>query len=237
MDPLSRMVFVNAAGVAGLPEIGDAYEGGYYGGLISHTADGNATHALIIAPKASGAGGEYYGGAGLKQLQNNSTSYGNNSWYDGAYNCAQVPEANSALITFTNALTIGGYTDWYLPAVAEMQILYYNLKSTTTNNVTNSGSNDYSVPKRTSNYTTTDPAMVSVAAFQYPSGAEAFYGGTNVPTTDKSRFTASHWTSTERTGAAAWYIKTSDQHGALDSTDKNITIRTLSFCAIRRVAL
>jgi hypothetical protein len=46
-----------AAGAAindtGEPSIGDAYGGGYFAGYISHTADGVATHRLIVAPAAT----------------------------------------------------------------------------------------------------------------------------------------------------------------------------------------
>ena len=37
--------------------IGEAFGGGYFAGYISHTADGNPTHALIVAPRATGATG------------------------------------------------------------------------------------------------------------------------------------------------------------------------------------
>jgi hypothetical protein len=51
-----------AAGNQGivLPAIGAAYEGGFFAGTISHTADGVATHALIVAPAATGASGTGY---------------------------------------------------------------------------------------------------------------------------------------------------------------------------------
>jgi hypothetical protein len=40
--------------------IGEAWGGGYFAGYISHTADGNPTHALIVAPRATGATGTGY---------------------------------------------------------------------------------------------------------------------------------------------------------------------------------
>ena len=40
--------------------IGEPFGGGYFAGYISHTADGNATHALIVAPRATGATGSGY---------------------------------------------------------------------------------------------------------------------------------------------------------------------------------
>jgi hypothetical protein len=33
-------------------KVGEAYGGGFFAGYISHTADGNPTHALIVAPRA-----------------------------------------------------------------------------------------------------------------------------------------------------------------------------------------
>jgi hypothetical protein len=38
-------------------KVGEAYGGGFFAGYISHTADGNPTHALIVAPRATGATG------------------------------------------------------------------------------------------------------------------------------------------------------------------------------------
>jgi hypothetical protein len=39
--------------------IGEPFGGGYFAGYISHTADGNPTHALIVAPRATGATGNW----------------------------------------------------------------------------------------------------------------------------------------------------------------------------------
>jgi hypothetical protein len=33
--------------------IGEPWGGGYFAGYISHTADGNPTHALIVAPRSA----------------------------------------------------------------------------------------------------------------------------------------------------------------------------------------
>jgi hypothetical protein len=43
----------SAEGGVVLPSIGDAFGGGFYGGLYSATQDGNATHALVVAPKST----------------------------------------------------------------------------------------------------------------------------------------------------------------------------------------
>jgi hypothetical protein len=40
--------------------IGEPFGGGFFAGYISHTADGNPTHALIVAPRETGATGSGY---------------------------------------------------------------------------------------------------------------------------------------------------------------------------------
>lgn len=77
---------------------------------------------------------------------------------------------------FCANLTIGGYTDWYMPAVRELEICYYNLKPTTDSNNTQYGINTYAVPQRTSSYTASVPGQTSAAAFQV-GNSEAFNSG------------------------------------------------------------
>lgn len=179
-----------AAGNSGivLPAIGDAFEGGFFAGLISHTANGVATHALIVAPAASGYNGE----APLQWKTGNTTTAGTTSSFDGAANSANMNDASHPAAQYCEGLSIGGFTDWYLPARYELDIAYENLKPTTTSNNTSWGINDYSVPKRTVNRSAGTPAQTSVAAFQ-SGGAEDFVAG-------------SHWSSTESSTFTAWML-------------------------------
>jgi len=183
-------MFMGAAGAAGaeLFEIGGFYEGGYFAGYISYTANGVPTHALIVAPAASG----YNGGAPLQWKTTNTSSPGTSSVYDGAANTANMADANHPAANYCAGLSIGGYSDWYLPARYELEIAYYNLKPTTITNSTSFGSNTYAVPLRESNYTAGDPAQTSVAAFQ-TGGAEAFESGF-------------HRSSTESSSTEAWIL-------------------------------
>jgi hypothetical protein len=147
--------------------IGDAYEGGYYAGQIGVSSV--ATHYLVIAPKSSGQS--------TKQWKNAATDTPNaNSDINGEQNTADmVADGNSTVYPaahFCNDLTIGGYTDWYMPAKNELEVCYYNLKPNTTGNNTNSGINPNAVPARASNYSAV-PTQTSVAAFQ-SGGAQAF---------------------------------------------------------------
>jgi hypothetical protein len=177
------------SGVA-LPEIGDAFQGGFYAGLISHTADGVATHALIVAPAATGASGSGYTiTTNLSWKTTTTASSGATSVFDGASNTAALTGGVHPAADFCTALTINGFSDWYLPARAELDIAYFNLKPTTGTNFS-SDLNDYSVPKRTTAYTSSDPGQTSVTAFQQ-FGGEDFSPDT-------------HWSSTEATDTNAW---------------------------------
>ena len=184
MAPLftgNKLGFGRSAEVAGiiLPAIGSAYEGGFFAGTISHTANGVATHALIVAPAATGATGTNYTLTTMKEWKtSNTTTAGTTSTYDGAANQAAIVTAGIAAhpaAEFCENLSIGGYTDWYLPAPLELEIIYFNLKPTTDTNDTLYGANAYSVPARGSNHTSGDPAQTTVTAFQ-TGNSEAFPG-------------------------------------------------------------
>jgi len=164
---------MQAKGAANWPEqplvIGQAYAGGFYAGQIG--VGGVATHNLVIAPVASGENAS-------KQYKNATTAVpGADSVIDGPQNTADmVADGDSTVYPaahFCNDASIGGFTDWYMPAKNELEICYYNLKPTTTANNTPSGTNTNAVPSRGSNYTAGTPAQTSAADFQ-STGAEDF---------------------------------------------------------------
>ena len=159
--------------------IGDSYQGGFFAGYISHTANSIATHGLIVAPAASG----YNGGTELQWKTAGTTTAGTTSTFNGAINSANMNNFSHAAGRYCEELTIGGYSDWSLPASLELDIAYQNLKPTTASNNTLSGINAYAVPARASNRIAGTPTQTSVAAFQ-SGGAEAFVAGF-------------HWSSTE----------------------------------------
>jgi hypothetical protein len=157
--------------------IGEAFGGGYFAGYISHTADGNPTHALIVAPAATGATGTGYTlTTSLAWKSAGTTTAGATSVFDGATNTAAMVTAgidDHPAAKFCTNLTIGGFTDWYLPAPRELDIAYFNLKPTTDQNLTTVGANSYAVPFRSLNYTTAFPAQTAIALFQ-STGLQAF---------------------------------------------------------------
>jgi len=217
LAPIISMLGFGGGGTGlsiGTPEalptvIGEEALGGYFAGFISHTADGNATHGLIVAPAATG----YNGKSTLQWKTSQTSTSGTSSEYDGAANTANMADASHPAANYCAGLSIGGYSDWYLPARYELEIAYYNLKPTTDSNNTGFGTNAYSVPARGSNYTAGDPAQTSVAAFQ-SGGAEDFVAG-------------NHWSSTEDSSTNAWNLLFSN--GGQLNIDKTFSIYVRAF--------
>lgn len=144
------------------PTIGQSYGGGYYAGKISTTGDGVATHYLIVCPKASGTGQYSYSTAG--------GSGDPTSIIDGPTNSSTMNNASHPAAQFCEGLTIGGYSDWYLPARNELMVIFYNLKPDTTASYGNSA-NPYAVPPMGA-FSTGNPSRTSVSIFQ-AGGSEA----------------------------------------------------------------
>ena len=210
----------NVGGGIILPAIGGALEGGFFAGTISHTADGVATHALIVAPAATGASGTGYTITTMLQWKTSgTTTAGTTSNFNGSANSANMNDADHPAAQFCEGLSIGGYTDWYLPARYELDIAYYNLKPDTTSNDTAFGTNPYSVPARGSNYTSGTPAQTTVTAFQ-TGNSEAFVN-------------VHHWSSTEFSSSNAWR-PTFDDGSQGSNVGKTAAIRVRAF---RKVAL
>ena len=205
-----------------VPAIGEAFGGGFFAGYISHTANGVPTHALIVAPRATGASGTGYTLTTQYEWKPAGTAtVGTTSTFNGRANTDAMITEGIALhpaAQFCTQLSIGGFTDWYLPSRLELEIAYANLKPTTDSNSTSYGINAYSVPARASNYTAGTPPRTSVAAFQ-STGAQPFVD-------------SAHWSSTESTSANAFYLmfNNGDQLAASKNLFNSFRVR-----AFRRV--
>lgn len=201
--------------------IGEEFGGGYFAGYISHTADDNPTHALIVAPRATGATGTGYTlTTNLAWKTANTTTAGTTSPFDGAANTAAMVTAGIAdhpAANFCVGLSIGGFTDWYLPARYELDIAYFNLKPDTQANNTNWGSNIYSVPQRNSNYSAAYPAQTTVTAFN--TSAEAFTANL-------------HWSSLASSATSGWAVSLSTGNQGVNNKTVISSVR-----AFRRIAL
>jgi hypothetical protein len=191
--------------------IGQAFGGGYYAGQIGVSSV--ATHYIIVGPVASAEN------ASKQWKTTNTSTAGTSSVIDGPTNSSNMNNASHPAAQFCEGLTIGGFSDWYLPAKNELEVCYYNLKPSTQLNNTSSGINANAVPARASNYTSGTPAQTSAANFITSTGAEAFAE-------------LYYWSSTEdsATGARNQYFWS----GLQDYNVKNDYSRVR---AIRRVAV
>ena len=161
---------------------GAAYQGGFFAGKI---VVGGSTYALVVAPKASGEN------TSKQWKTSNDTTAGTLSLNDGLSNSNAMNNASHPAAQFCRALTIGGYSDWYLPSRDELEIVYRNCKPDSTANNTSSGANSNSLPIGAA-YTASNPTT-SVSAAYVTGGAEDFSTGTY------------YWSSTEYAATYAWF--------------------------------
>ena len=165
--------------------IGQSYGGGYYAGQISTTANSVATHYLIVAPAELSDVWQI-------QYKTSNSSDGTTSRIDGPGNSTAMNNASHPAAQYCKALNIGGYTDWYLPAIDELEICYYNLKPNAANSMVNGsvGTNAHSVPSRASTYYTEFvPGATTAAVYQW-GGAQRFTVGDYWSSTELSQFVA-----------------------------------------------
>jgi hypothetical protein len=192
--------------------IGSALGGGFLAGQISTAGNGVADYNLIIGPVSSAENSS-------KQWKIlNTTTAGTTSVINGPANSSAMNNVTHPAAQFCEGLTIGGFSDWYMPAKNELEVCYYNLKPDTTNNSTSSGTNTNAVPSRGSNYTAGTPSQTLATDFQ-AGGTEAFG-------------IADYWSSTEFSSQYAWGQSTNN--GSQQTITKNYYNRVR---AIRRVAV
>jgi hypothetical protein len=175
MPRLSSITSRNLTGIGVLApiKIGAAYGGGYFAGRF--TMDGGVTtYKLIVAPKAYET---------TRQIKTTFTGTGNiTTVIDGFARSNEMNTAEYPAASYCRGLNIAGYTDWYLPARDELEILYRNLKNTTTDNSPGTydgkeyGTNTNSIPVGTA-YTSSDPSQTQIELFKHPTGSEAFAVG------------------------------------------------------------
>jgi hypothetical protein len=211
MSGIQQMLTGGTYKPAGPTTIGQAFGGGFYAGKIAVSGGDVATHYLIVAPKSTGEASRTWNVYGVSNF---------GSDIDGPTNTTLIAAAGSAAATFCKNLTIGGYTDWYLPAMNELEVLYYFLKPTTTSNNTSKGSNANAVSPEpiSTDYTSGSPAQTSA-------GIGFRTGETNAFTTS-----GDYWTSTGFSSSVARAQSFSD--GTQNLTNRNNSLNTR---AVRRI--
>ena len=170
------------------PSIGQAFGGGFFAGQISTAGNSIADFNLVVGPLASAQ-------STLQWKTTNTSTAGTSSDIAGPTNSANMNDATHPCAQFCEGLSIGGFSDWYMPAKNELEVCYFNLKPSTDANVVAGGGgiNPNAVPARASPYWVIGlPAQTAAANFQ-TGNAEAFAISGGSPNA------GTYWCSTEYT--------------------------------------
>jgi len=253
---INRIIQQAAAGVSTSTPIGAEINGGFFAGIIDTTV-GNiiaaddyqtgARYALIVSPKeyAGGAGESPAAGLPTGQLLWDSLDRtgqsGSFTRWNGLESTESILAKNDTryeVFEFIRDLRSAypvpsdGGSDWYVPAMDELELMYRNLKTKDGNNSTgsisvrtfpgtsdNHGYNPSSDPTGAA-YTISDPSQTSVTAFQ-AGGAEEIF-----PSEDA-------WSSTDANAFGRVWVHSSS--GFQNAVGKNVTDKRLR--PVRRILL
>jgi hypothetical protein len=151
--------------VAGLPAVGERFEGGFFNGLYVH---GSFLKAQISASKVDGGHR-----APIAWSDDYGLVDGASDFVDGVAGTEAMARAGSKLAQWALDLRIDGRDDWRLPALQQLERIYRMAKPTAEKNWQgNCGANPSSWPP-TNVYTAEFPSRTSLELF-LPGGAEAF---------------------------------------------------------------
>ena len=183
-------VAAKAAPATTLPQIGEAYGGGFVSGITVDLETGKR-YLNITA----GAEHELCGTWGKR----GALIEGADSFIDGRANTEAMAAAGSELAQKVLGLNIGGFSDWAIPARDQQELQYRNLKPTTDANYCwgRDGDNPNSLPVGKL-YTEESPGQTTVEAFK-AGGPEAF----------QPRW---YYSSTQRSAHLAFFMNFDDGH-------------------------
>ena len=135
------------------------------GGIVFYIyigSDGNQ-HGLIVNKNESTA-----------QWQSSSTTTNATRSWDGVYNTGLM--TSSPASTYVNGLTDGGFTDWYLPSIDELSILWHNRFHV--NNALNAGG--FTLLSNTADYwSSTESTATHAFSFYFTAGNAVNFLKTN----------------------------------------------------------
>ena len=190
---------VKAAPAVTIPEIGQAFGGGFFSGITVEDGKRYLNITAGAAHELVGTWGEY----GVK-------IEGADSFTNSRANTEAMAAAGSGLAQQVLALEIEGFTGWAIPARDVQELQYRHFKLTIEENWANSrnGDNPNSLPVGTL-YSEESPTQTSLAAFQ-EDGAESF----------KDTW---YWSSSQRSANNAFHMHFAD--GYQLSNVKNLELR------------
>ncbi|MDA8850486.1 DUF1566 domain-containing protein [Flavobacteriaceae bacterium] len=99
--------------------IGDTHQGG-----IIFYLDGSGCHGLVAAPSDQSTGIQWYNGNYIE-----TRAYGS-GLFEGKYNTVMINNTKggaSSAAGICGNLSLGGYNDWYLPSIEELNKMYQNI--------------------------------------------------------------------------------------------------------------
>ena len=174
-----------------VPDIGGEYAGGYFAGQIN---DGGTIYNLVVSPKSAefvegasnvsgvstfwnnsdrsgqGASDQLYGGT----LMSNASTANSTTMMGWVRADARGPNAGTYDPSNTTGTGVGGFNDWYIPALKELRMLYYYFKPTSTQNDTGKGGVAEAIPALPV-YTAGIPQQTFFSRYR-TGGSEAFDG-------------------------------------------------------------
>ena len=101
-----------------VPKIGEEYKGGFYLGDIT---DNNVKYRIIVSPKSSESRQKW------RSSNVSNTTIGVTSLTDGLGNTEKlITSTGHFAAEYCYNLAVNNYTDWYLPAYAELKEMYKN---------------------------------------------------------------------------------------------------------------
>lgn len=149
-------------------KVGDAWGGGVYAGILNDKPAAKKYY-LVLSPRLQG---EFtVAEPTLSSVTQSSTA----KVYDGVLNTAALLKAKRAaanqVTRINSAVDVNGvaginyYTDWYIPAKAELEVMYRLLKPTETPNAVSGVTQYGETPALSTAYTATNPAQTTVSNY------------------------------------------------------------------------
>lgn len=195
-----------------IPDPLSSFAGGFCVGRILITG---VAYALIVAPRAEGDRAPIMWHPKCPDVP------GAKSYNDGRANTLAMAEAGSKLAQWALDLRIGGFADWYVPSLDELELCYRHLKPTSEQNscYARSGINLSADPPAWP-YTPEAPVQTANEFFR-AGGSEAFEE-------------VAHWTSTQHASGSSLAWGQDFGNGYQGGWDKYGELRAR---AVRRLAI